>query len=159
MKKSVYIETTIPSYITSELSSDIIILGHQKLTIDWWREYRYNFELFSSQVVVDEIQKGDNEQAQKRLELMSGVKVLDFSPEVEELGKRYFSFFNLPEKALYDAFHIATAVFYEMDFLLTWNCKHLANANVRIRLMEYNNKAGLKTPDLCTPEELFPEED
>jgi hypothetical protein len=158
-KKAVYIETTIPSYITAELSSNIIILGHQKLTIDWWRDYRLDFDLFSSQVVIDEIKKGDNAQAQKRMELMKEVKTLDFSPEVEELGMRYFTFFKLPERALFDAFHLAVAVFYEMDFLLTWNCKHLANANTRIRLLEYNNKAGLKIPDLCTPEELFPEEE
>ena len=159
MKKKVYLETTIPSYITSDLSNDIIILGHQKLTIDWWKNTRSYFDLFTSEIVLDEISKGDKEQAAKRFELIKNINVLDFNKEVEELGIKYFKYFNLPQKALFDAYHIAIAVFYQMDFLLTWNCKHLANANVRLRLLEFNQKAGHKSPDLCTPEELLPEED
>ena len=159
MKKRVYIETTIPSYITSDLSNDIIILGHQKLSIDWWKNYKKHFDLFSSEIVIDEIIKGDNEKAEKRIALIKDMKILDFNEEVEALGAKYFSYFNLPKKALFDAFHIALTVYYKMDFLLTWNCTHLANANVRVRLLEYNLKAGYKTPDICTPEELLPMED
>lgn len=155
----VYIETTIPSYITSDLSNDIIILGHQKLTIDWWKNNRKYYELYSSEIVLEEISRGDKEQAKKRTELLQGIEILDFNKEVEELGIKYFSHLRLPKKALFDAFHIALTVYYQMHFMLTWNCKHLANANVRLKILEYNLKLGNKTPDICTPEELIPLED
>jgi hypothetical protein len=159
MKKKVYIETTIPSYITAALSNDIIIVGHQKLTIDWWENNSCYFDLFTSEIVLDEIGKGDRNQEEKRIELLKKVKILDFNNEVEALGIRYFNYFNLPKKALFDAYHIAIAVYYEIDFLLTWNCRNLANANVRKKLAEYNIKEGYKIPDMCTPEELIPWED
>ena len=159
MRKKVYIETTIPSYITTDLSNDIIILGHQIITIEWWKTNKNYFDLYLSEIVIDEISKGDNKQAEKRIELIKDLKVLDFNKELEELGIKYFEYFKLPKKALFDAYHIAIAVYYQMDFLLTWNCKHLANAGIRTRLLEYNKKADLKTPDICTPEELTPLED
>ncbi len=153
--KKVYIETTIPSFIITKPSRDISILSHQEVTRDWWDNYRKQFELYVSQAVINEITLGDRNLAQKRIDIVKGLTVLQFNDNIFELGSKYLKKLNFPEKILGDAFHIAFAVFYKMDFLLTWNCAHPAIANTRIKLAELNLQLGYKTPDICTPEELM----
>jgi len=151
----VYLETTIPSYMVSRPSRDIIVLAHQEITKEWWNNCRSDYELYISQIVIDEISEGDENLAQKRNEIINNIPLLEYNNDVEKLALKYFEHFQFPKKALRDAFHLAFAVYYEIDFLLTWNCAHLANAIVRTNLSKFNNKLDFKTPDICTPEELI----
>lgn len=151
----VYLETTIPSYVVSKLSRDIIVLSHQQTTKDWWENNKIDYELYISQIVIDEISEGDKDLAKNRNELIKNIPLLEYNNEVEKLAEMYFKYFKFQKKALRDAFHIAFAVYYEIDFLLTWNCRHLANANVRTNLVKLNYDLNYKTPDICTPEELI----
>lgn len=153
--KKVYLETTIPSYMASRPSRDIIVLSHQEITNEWWANNRHNYKLFISQVVIDEIGGGDKELIQKRYTLIKNIPLLEYNNDVEILALKYFEHFKFPKRALRDAFHIAFAVNYNIDFLLTWNCSHLANANIRANLVKFNYKLGYNTPDICTPEELI----
>lgn len=158
---TLYLETTIPSYLVAKQSRDIIILAHQQLTREWWNGQRHLYEIFISQVVLDEIKWGDPEMANKRIEILQGIPMLEVNDEVENLTVRYFESLQFPSKAIRDAFHLAYAVVYEIDFLATWNCAHLANADVIFRLAKLNKAWGYETPIICTPEELisYPRED
>mgnify|MGYP001605873361 CR=1 FL=1 len=152
---TLYIETTIPSYLVARPSRDIIVLAHQQLTKEWWDDYRHLYEMFISQIVLDEIKQGDPEMANKRIEILQGIPMLETSDEVESLAEKYFNSLQFPAKALRDAFHLAYTVVYEIDFLATWNCTHLANANLLLRLYKLNREWGYETSIICTPEELM----
>jgi hypothetical protein len=154
MKKT-YIETTIPGYLVSKPARDIIILCHQEITKEWWENYRQDYELYISPIVIEEINNGDPNYSKKRIDLIQEIPALDYDNQIENLAQHYMEYFNFNEKILRDVYHISYAVFYEMDFLLTWNCKHLANAHIRAQLSRINLKLGYNTPDICTPEELF----
>ena len=156
MKKKVYIETTIPSYLVARPSRDITLLYHQEITKEWWEEYKDTYELFISEIVYEEASKGDKKYSQLRFDILKTVNVLDYDDEIEQITKIYLDYFSFLKKSIRDASHIAYAVFYKMDFLLTWNCRHLANAEMRSTLHRINNKLGYKTPDVCTPLELIP---
>lgn len=160
-KPTLYIETTIPSYLVARPSRDIIVLAHQQLTKEWWDDYRHLYEMFISQIVLDEIKQGDPEMASKRIEILQEIPMLEINNEVENLAEKYFSSLKFPAKAMRDAFHLAYAVIYEINFLATWNCTHLANANVLFLLSKLNKEWGYETPIICTPEELmgYPKED
>lgn len=153
--KKVYLETTIPSYLAGRLSRDIVILSHQKTTLEWWEQKKTDYELYISQVVIDEISAGDKNLAQKRNEFIKDIPLLEYNDAIEDLADKYFKHLKFPKKAIRDSFHIAIAVYHDIDFLLTWNCTHLANANIRTELTKYNYGLGYKTPDICTPEELI----
>lgn len=152
--KSVYIETTIPGYVVSKPSRDLIIAAHQQITQDWWENNLQNYESFISRIVIDEILNGDELHSQKRMELIKSIPLLNFSEEIEHIASIYMNYFQFPEKLVRDMYHLAYSVFYEINFLLTWNCKHLANANMRYDITRLNYELGYKTPDICTPEEL-----
>jgi hypothetical protein len=152
---TLYIETTIPSYLAGKPSRDIIILAHQQITGEWWEQERHSHELFISQAVLDEIKSGDPEIAAKRMDIIKNIPLLDINEPVEKLAARYFEALKLPDKAVLDALHIACAVYYEMDFLVTWNCAHLANGNIFLKLTKLNKEWGFETPIICTPEELI----
>lgn len=158
---TLYLETTIPSYLAAKSSRDIVILAHQQLTREWWSSHRHLYEIFISQVVLDEIRIGDREMVDKRTEVLQGIPMLELNSEVESLAVRYFESLQFPVKAIRDAFHLSYAVVYEIDFLVTWNCAHLANANLLLRLSKLNRQWGYETPIICTPEELmdYPKED
>jgi hypothetical protein len=158
---TLYIETTISSYLVAKPSRDIIILAHQQLTKEWWDDHRHLYETFISQVVLDEIKRGDSEMVNKRIEILQGIPMLETDDEVESLAERYFASLQFPAKALRDAFHLAYVVVYEIDFLVTWNCTHLVNANVLFRFSRLNREWGYESPIICTPEELigYPKED
>lgn len=154
-KEKVYLDSSIPSYRVSESSKDELILIRQKITIEWWDKNRENYDLYISDVVLDEIERGDLKYAEKRLELLKGITNLEGKPEVEETVLKYMEFFNLPEKLYRDMTHIAYAVHYEMDCLLTWNFTHLANLHMKTQLARLNERLGFRTPVICTPEELM----
>ncbi len=155
MKPSVYIETSVVSYLTAQVSRDLILAAHQQLTVEWWGKALPRFEAFVSSAVLEEIGKGDSGAATKRLKAVASFGVLDVSPEVRELAEQYFTAIDLPEKARADAYHLALAVWHEMDYLVTWNCTHIAGGKTRSIVQQINAMRGIASPVICTPEELM----
>ncbi|MFO7898073.1 MAG: type II toxin-antitoxin system VapC family toxin [Planctomycetota bacterium] len=152
---TVYIETSVVSYYVSRPSRDLIVAAHQQITHEWWRKALPRCEPYVSPSVLDEIAQGDSEGAQRRLEVVSGMQVLDVTAEVEELAEVYASALGLPPGAQADAFHLAAAAWHGMEVLLTWNCRHIAATRTRRVLKEVNSERGISTPDICTPEECM----
>ena len=158
MKKRVYIETSIVSYLTAKPSRDAIRSVHQKITREWWKRSRNEFDLRVSQFVLDEAAKGDVEAAARRLVVLRAIPLLSVTEEAIALGDELVRNGLLPEKAGADALHLAVAAIHGVDFLLTWNCRHLANAKVKARVGRFARAIGLELPVICTPEELVDEE-
>ena len=154
-KSTVYIETTIVSYLTAWLSRDLIRAAHQQITQEWWNNRREDFELFVSEFVINEAGAGDTEAAEKRLEVVQEIALLDVNLEVEDLAKKLIADKALPPKAATDALHIAVATVHGIDFLLSWNCKHIANAEMQGAIEKVCETSGYKCPKICTPEELL----
>src|SRR2546430_14104091 len=127
-KTKVYIETSIVSYLKAWLSRDVVILGHQRTTRDWWDQHRERFEVYTSELVMMEAGAGDEEAARERLEALAGLPVLEISPEARTLAHALLKEGAFPKKAQADAYHLAIAATNGLDILLTWNCRHLANA-------------------------------
>ena len=150
----IYIESTIPSYVVARSSRDLLQAARQQITRDWWDLSRETHELFASQVVLDEIAFGEPEVARRRLDLMAGITVLDPTPAAEALADRILRSGLLPASADGDAAHIAIATVHRMDVLLTWNCRHIANATIVGQLRRLVDGEGAKLPEICTPEEL-----
>ena len=155
MRQTVYIETSIISYLVAHLSRDLITAAHQQITHTWWREHRPEFSIFASQVVLDELAAGDPQMASKRTEILRDIPLLEITPEVGELAAALIQRLPLPPRAGADAVHIATAAYHGMNFLLTWNCSHIANAALRPRIEKICKEQGYSMPVLCTPEELL----
>ena len=154
MNPSVYLETTIVSYLAARTSRNIVVAAHQQLTRTWW-ERRTRFDLFVSQAVVDEAADGDPNVAKRRLALLENIPVLALSGAVHELARQLLAADVVPAKATIDAIHIAVAALNHMQYLLTWNCAHIANAAVRGKIDIACQKASLRAPVICTPEELM----
>lgn len=152
---TVYLETTIPSYLTARPSRDLIVAGHQQVTYDWWENADKRFDLFVSEAVLEEISAGDPNVAVRRQELVQALPVLELNKDVRALAMIYEKDLGLPEKARVDVVHIAFAVAYEMDYLVTWNCAYIANGEVIRRLLEINLSLNRKTLIILTPEELL----
>ena len=157
MKRKVYIETTIVSYLTALPTRDLFRAAHQQITAEWWRG-RERFDLFVSEAVLQEAGAGDPDAAARRLGVLQGIPVLAVTAEVGELAHRLVDGGAVPAKAAVDAVHIAVAAVNGMDFLLTWNCAHIANAATRGRIEQVCRAAAAAPPVICTPEEL-PEEE
>jgi hypothetical protein len=154
-KQKIYIETSIISYLTARPSRDIVVAGLQQVTQDWWNVEREKYDCFISQFVINEISKGDSYAANQRLKAIDNMLLLDYSGEIDSLAITYAALFQIPEKSRIDAFHLAAAVLFEMDYLLSWNCKHIANGIIAYKLIEYNSNKLLHIPVLCTPLELL----
>lgn len=133
----------------------MIASAHQQITKDWWNDHREGYDLFASQFVIIEAQAGDLAMAKLRLEALEGIPLLTVSADALELGRTLVKRGPLPEKAQTDAFHIAVAASNGMDFLLTWNCKHIANAAMQNEIRRLCTAIGFATPVICTPEELL----
>ena len=157
MKSKIYIETTIVSYLTAWPSRDVIVAAHQQITDEWWRTKRQFFELFASQLVLREAQAGNEDMAQRRLSALEEVELLEVTEEALALAEDLLSKGPLPRKAEEDAVHIAVAVVNGMDYLITWNCKHIANARMRDKIEQVCRANGYKPVIICTPEELLEE--
>src|SRR5712691_9309401 len=155
MRGKIYVETSVISYLTSRLSRDLIVAGHQQITQEWWANQRDKFELFVSQTVLEEIAGGDQEAAQQRLSVIESLPLQEITEEAIALAKDLVRLGPLPEKAAVDALHIAIAVTNKVDYLLTWNCKHLANAALRSRIERVCRAHGYDPVVICTPEELL----
>ena len=151
----IYIESTIPSYVVARPARDILQAARQQLTRDWWELQRERHELFTSQVVLDEIAGGEQAMAERRREVMADIPLLISTQEVEALAVQVLQSGLLPATADGDAAHIALATAYGMDILLTWNCRHIANAAIVGRLRRLALEAGYTLPEIYTPEELL----
>ncbi|MEQ1860740.1 MAG: type II toxin-antitoxin system VapC family toxin, partial [Chthoniobacteraceae bacterium] len=150
-----YLETTIPSYLVARPSRDLRLSADQFATHEWWDECREDYELFISQMVIKESRRGDPELAALRLAQMADIPLLSDLHEAAELAKRLLADRIVPEVAADDATHIALAAAHGMDYLLTWNCKHINNHRIRTRIEQACEAAGLVCPDICTPAELM----
>jgi hypothetical protein len=152
--KKVYLETTIVSYLAAWPSRDLVTAAHQQITHDWW-DRRNRFDLFVSELVLQEAGNGDATAASRRLELLEGIPVLSVSRDALDLAGELVSRGPLPEKALADALHISLSVLSGVDFLVTWNLKHIANAVLRQSIEKICRSKGFEPPTICTPEELM----
>jgi len=155
MKAKVYIETSVISYLTSRPSQDIVIAGHQQTTRDWWATYRAQFDVVASQLVVQEASAGDPQAAQQRLVVLAELELLAVTAEAITLAHAWVEGGPLPTQAAEDALHIAIAVTNGIEYLITWNCKHLANASMRKDIDRICRLRGYEPIVICTPEELI----
>lgn len=158
VKPSVYVENSVVSYLTARRAEkNARVAGHQDITREWWNMKRHQFDLYASAVVVEEAQDGDANAAAARLEIIAQLTLLEVSEEARDLAAVLLHETRLPAKATADALHIATAAVHGMDYLITWNCTHIANA-VIFRSVERACRArGYEPPVMCTPEELMTE--
>ena len=153
MKPRVYIETTVPSYLTARPSRDLIRAAHQQITREWWAG-RDVFDVFSSQLVEQECQAGDPQAADDRLAALVDIPFLEQTSDAEALAAMLMKGVPLPERAKADALHVAIAAVHGMDFLLTWNCTHIANPALRPRIESVCRAAGFEPPLICTPNQF-----
>ena len=151
MKSKVYLETTIVSYLVASPTQDVVQAAHQQVTREWWAR-RERFDLFVSRPVLAEARRGDPTAAARRLDALAGIPVLSMSRGVTTLARTLIQTGTLPAKARLDALHVATAAVNGMNYLLTWNLRHLANAAIRGRIEDTCRKAGIQPPIICTPE-------
>jgi predicted nucleic acid-binding protein len=155
MRQRVYLETTVPSYLTAWPSGDLVRAAHQRLTREWWERRRMEFDLVASQLVLDECGAGDAVAAAARLGVLAGVPLLSATDSVGELAADLQTALALPPRAANDAVHLAFAAVHGIDYLLTWNCTHLANAALRGKIHRACRARGLEPPAIATPEELM----
>ena len=150
----IYIESTIPSYVVARPARDLLQAARQQVTRDWWDLEREKHDLFTSQIVLDEIATGEAAMAKQRLDLMTNIDLLDLTDEVKTLTKHILGSGLLPTAADRDGAHIALATVHEMDILVSWNCRHIVNAAIQGRLRRLAEGSGFTLPVLCTPDEL-----
>jgi hypothetical protein len=155
MKPKLYLETTIPSYLLSRPNRDLIIAGHQQITREWWDARRTAFDMYVSQFVIDEVSAGDTQAAGERIKLIRGLPRLGITHKVNALANGLLAIGVIPKRAAIDAAHIAIAAAHAMDFLMTWNCTHLANATIAKSVASVCGQHGCECPVICTPEELM----
>ena len=154
-KKTVYIETSIVSYLTARPSRDLLAAAWQKVTIDWWDTQRDRFNLFASDIVIEEAGRGDDTAVARRLEALAGIPLLAITDEVLALSEALIKARAIPKKAIGDSLHIALSAVHGIDYLLTWNYRHIDNAETKpiIRRACLENRYGY--PEICTPQELM----
>jgi hypothetical protein len=153
--ESVYLETTFISYLVARPSRDLIVAGHQQITQEWWTSRQSEFACSVSQVVIDEASVGDPAEVQKRLAIIGRLPALDVTADATVLAQAIVAAGILPPQVVRDAAHVAVAAVHAIDYLLTWNCRHLANAQIARRIARVCERLGHKMPTICTPEELM----
>jgi hypothetical protein len=157
-KPSVYVETSVISYLTALSSRDLLLAAHQQVTREWWSG-RDRFDLLVSEAVLEEIARGDAVAAARRVAAIDGIPVLSATVAAQNLARGFLEAAAMPSKAAIDAAHVAMAATHGVDFLVTWNCTHIANAAVREKIEAVCRAAGFRPPVICTPLELQVEED
>ena len=155
---TIYVETTIVSYLTARPSRDLIIVGRQASTREWWERARIDHHLVISAEVLKEASRGDPLAAQARMAVLADLPILDLSPEVETLAAVYREALGLPDRAAPDATHLAAASIHRVDAIVSWNCSHIASIQVQRIISGINQRLGLPVPFLATPEMLLGEE-
>ncbi|MEI7789474.1 MAG: type II toxin-antitoxin system VapC family toxin [Chlorobiaceae bacterium] len=154
MKQTVYVESSVISYLTSRPNRDVIIAGRQSVTLDWWENQRHRFELRISVLVEEEISRGDSSAAQQRLDKVTEIQSFLISDEAIRIADMLLAEKAVPKGSEEDALHIGIAVAQGADFLLTWNFKHINNAEKKAAITRLIESAGYACPQLCSPEEL-----
>ena len=150
-----YLETTIPSYLTARRSPLARIAADQQTTQDWWDFRRQEYEMFVSEAVLDEAADGDSDFAAHRLGMLTGLPRLQTTPEADALVELLLRSDIIPAKAATDAVHLALSAAHRMDYLLTWNCKHIHNLKLERRIEAACEVFGFTCPIICTPAELM----
>lgn len=158
MAPALYLETTIIGYLASRPSSHLVTAAHQQVTREWWERRRTDFDLFTSELVLLEAARGDRDTAAERLELLRDIPVLGVTDEAQRLAGALVEQRALPAVAQVDALHVSIAAVQGVDYLLTWNCRHIANASLRGTINSVCLEAGFEPPTICTPDELLAEE-
>lgn len=151
---TVYIETSIVSYLRQRPSAQVVMAARQLLTHQWWDDERSHYELVTSQFVLDEASAGDPALAAERLQSLDGIPLLPRDPRIGVIANEIMSRAILPPKASIDALHIAMVAHHRIQYLLTWNCKHIANARILPRIHDVVTDLGCPIPIICTPEEM-----
>ena len=155
VRPRVYLETSVVSYLVGRLSRDVVVLGNQELTREWWANRRAEYELFISEIVIGEAAIGDAELARQRLAIAADLSLLAVTEEAEHLAPLLLKAAGLASNAQTDALHMAIAAVHGMDYLLSWNCTHIANATIRRAIEKQCRVAGYEPPVICTPQELI----
>lgn len=155
VKPKVYLETSVISYLTARASRDILIAANHQVTQEWWQERRPSFDIYVSELVAQEASAGDSEAAAKRQQALVDCTFLDIVPDVIQLAERLIEQNAIPKQAVEDALHIAIATVNGMDYLVTWNFKHIANAAMRANVELVCRLNGYEPPVICTPMELM----
>ena len=155
MKKTVYVETSIVSYLTSRPSGNLLAAAWQKVTHDWWNTQRKRFDLYVSEIVIEEAGRGNAKAAELRLNALTKIPLLKITDSVLVFSKKLINEGVLPQKAIDDSLHIAISVLHEIDYLLTWNCRHIDNAEMKPIIRKVCLEHGHKYPEICTPIELM----
>ncbi len=156
IKMSLYLDTTIPSYYYDQRKS-LDIRYRRKITRNWWNNEKNFFSLYISELVLVELQRGNYPQKEKVIRLVKDVSILPIVSEIEDIVREYLKNFLMPSIDMGDAFHLAYASFFKIDYLLTWNCNHLANVNKKRHIEAINRKLKLFVPEIITPLQLFKE--
>lgn len=156
-RPKLYLETTIPSYLTAHPSRNPLTALRQRTTREWWDEKRADYELCISQIVLDEAGEGDLAYARRRLALLKEAVPLPITDGALRLAEEFVSARIVPPEAGRDALHIAVSAVYNVDYLLTWNCKHIANGRIYTRLQAACERSAFRCPVICTPETLSQE--
>jgi len=156
MKKTVYVDATIPNFLYDQREEAQVFV---KVTTTWWKEERHFFEIWASEATLDEVGSGSYPHKVQAIECASQLQLLPPDPAIIEIAQTYIDQYVMPHSLKGDALHLAYASFYKMDFLLTWNCNHLANANKHQHIAILNTRLHLAVPEITTPFQLFHEED
>ena len=155
-KHTVYVETSVVSYLTARPSRDLLVAAHQQLTYEWWHDVMpVHFAPLVSEAVLMEAARGNPEAAARRLEVLKALPVLPLDTGVKVFAEHYADELAIPPKAAVDAVHLAVATRAMADYLVTWSCTHLCCGPTRRRLPQINAPLGLITPTICTAEELM----
>jgi hypothetical protein len=158
MPSSVYVETSVIGYLTTRPSQGVIVAARQAITRNWWQETRHRFEVYISMLVVDEAGAGDPGAAAQRAQAMAGLSILELTDSAQALAGQLIEQGLVPKTSVEDSLHMALATVHGMDYLLTWNFRHINNAEMKARISAAVEAAGYECPVICSPEELGGEE-
>ncbi len=158
MKRRVYIETSIVNYLTARPSRDLLAAAWQETTAAWWDHRRHDFDLYASELTVEEASRGDEAAAQRRLECLKPLRLVEITDSALALAQMLVEDEAIPANAAGDALHVALAAVHHMDYLLTWNCRHIDNAEMIPAIRATVLSEGYSLPEICTPLELMGEE-
>ncbi len=157
-KPTLYLETSVPSYYTARQSPDLVIAGHQLVTRDWWENHVDKYKVYISELVQEEAERGDAKAAQRRLEAIAPFEMISVTQKALDLAAVYIQKLPIPVSAEADAVHLALASVNDIDYLLTWNCRHIARGSIIRTIPAVNAEYGYGSPTICTPEELVYED-
>ena len=156
-RPSVYLESSVVGYLTARPTNDVHSAARQHSTARWWDAARSDYDIYVSQLVLNEIAQGDEGAAARRLAVVSDLPLLDEDDNVRTLAARLMDAVGFPERAAADALHLAITIHHGVDFLLSWNLRHITNAVFRDRVVTFCHSINTPHPIICSPDELLGE--